>query len=56
MQDAARSQLICMLNDPKALVDLLLHLEKNFSTLLLEMIHVSSVRSVADGKAFSSRN
>jgi hypothetical protein len=33
MKDAARHLLICMPTDPKGLVDLLLHLEQNFSVL-----------------------
>ena len=42
MQEAARHLLICMPTDPKALVDLLLYLEKNFTTLPAEMIHASN--------------
>jgi hypothetical protein len=37
MQEAARHLLICMPTDPKALVDLLLYLEKNFSVLPQEI-------------------
>jgi hypothetical protein len=39
MQEAARHLLICMPTDPKGLVDLLMYLEKNFSTLPPEIIH-----------------
>lgn len=38
MQDAGRSLVICMPTDPKALVDLLLYMEKNFSTLPQEVV------------------
>lgn len=37
MQDAARNLLICMPTDPKGLVDLLMYLESNYSTLPLEV-------------------
>jgi hypothetical protein len=39
LQEAARHLLICMPTDAKALVDILLYLEKNFSTLPPEMVH-----------------
>jgi hypothetical protein len=42
MQEAARSLLICMPTDPKALVDLLLYMEKNFSVLPQEISHGAS--------------
>jgi hypothetical protein len=42
MQEAARHLLICLPTDPKGLVDLLLYLEKNFSTLPPELIHAGS--------------
>jgi len=37
MQQRGRSLVICMPHDPRALVDLLLYLEKNFTTLPLEV-------------------
>jgi hypothetical protein len=37
MQDAARHLVICMPTDPKALVDLLMYLEKHFSILPQEI-------------------
>jgi hypothetical protein len=42
MQEAARHLLISMPTDPKALVDLLMYLEKNFSILPLELTHGAS--------------
>jgi hypothetical protein len=42
MQEAARHLLVCLPTDPKGLVDLLLYLEKNFSTLPPELIHAGS--------------
>jgi hypothetical protein len=41
MKDAARDLLICMPTDPKGLVDLLLYLEQNFSTLPQEITSCS---------------
>ena len=37
MQECGRSLVICMPTDPRALVDLLLYLEKNFSILPQEI-------------------
>jgi hypothetical protein len=42
MQEAARHLLISMPTDSKALVDLLMYLEKNFSILPLELTHGAS--------------
>jgi hypothetical protein len=42
MQEAARNLLICMPTDLKGLVDLLLYMEKNFSTLPQEIIHAGN--------------
>ena len=47
MQASARNVLICMPTDPKALVDLLLYLEKNFSVLPQEFLRNGGDESLA---------